>query len=110
MEKRRLILFMRNEFPVNDMGDLSWSLGCAFERDKMEGVIETTETAFVDLLVDRFDIQHETQAPASVEFVLGPKRIHEKGGNWPNKQVVGGLLWISGMTRPDIASAARAVA
>ena len=36
--------------------------------------------------------------------------IHEKGSDWPYNQAVGGLLWISGMTRPDIASAVRAVA
>ena len=92
------------------MFDLSWYLGCAFERDKMEGVMKMTQTAFVDSLVNRFHIQHETQAPAAVEFDLGPKRTHEKGGEWPYKQVVGGLLWISGMTRPGIASAVRAVA
>ena len=97
-------------FPVSDVGDLSWYLGCAFERDKMEGVMKMTKTAFVDLLVDRFDIQYETQTPASVEFDLGPKRIHEKEGDWPYKQAVGGLLWISGMTRPDIATAVKAVA
>ena len=34
-----------------------WYLGCAFERDKMEGVMKMTQTAFVDsLVVDRFDI------------------------------------------------------
>ena len=64
---------------MNGMGDLSWYLGCAFERDKMEGVMKMTQTAFVDLLVDRFDIQYEVQTPASVEFDFGPKRIHEKG-------------------------------
>ena len=39
-----------------------------------------------------------------------PKRTHEKGGEWPYKQAVGGMLWISGKTRPSIASAVRAVA
>ena len=29
-----------------------------------------------------------------------PKRTHEKGCEWPYKQAVGGLLWISGKTRP----------
>ena len=38
-----------------------------------------------------------------------PKRTHEKGGEWSYKQAVSGLLWISGMTRPGIASAVRAV-
>ena len=101
---------LKDKFPVNDMSDLSWYLGCAFERDKMEGVMKMTQTAFVDSLVNRFHIQHETQAPAAVEFDLGPKRTHEKGGEWLYKQAVGGLLWISGMTRPGIASAVRAVA
>ena len=81
---------------MNDMGDLSWYLGCAFELDKIEGVMKMTQTAFIGSLVDRFDIQYETQTPASVEFDLGPKRIHEKGGDWPYKQAVDGLLWISG--------------
>ena len=101
---------LKEEIPVTDMGDLSWYLGCAFERDKMEGAMKMTQTAFVDSLVDRFDKQYEPHTPASVEFDLGPKIIHEKGGEWPNKQAVGGLWWISGMTGPDIASAMRAVA
>ena len=55
-------------------------------------------------------IQYQIQTPASVVFDLGPKIIHEKEGDWPYKQAIGGLLWISGMTRPDTASAVRAVA
>ena len=39
------------------MGDLSWYLECAFERDMMEGVVKMTQTAVVHLLVDRCDIQ-----------------------------------------------------
>ena len=71
---------LKEEFPVNEMGDLSWYLGCAFERDKMEGVMKMTQTALVHSLVDGFDIQYEIQTPASEEFDLEPKRIHEKGG------------------------------
>ena len=71
---------LKEEFSVNYMGDLSWYFGCAFERDRMEGVMKMTQTAFMDSLVGRFDTQYETQTPASVELDLGPKRIHEKGG------------------------------
>ena len=95
---------------MNGIGDLSRYLGCAFESDRMLDVMKMTQTAFVDSLVYRFDIQYETQTPAAVELDLEPKRTHEKGGAWPYKQAVGGLLWISGMTRPGIASAVRAVA
>ena len=88
---------LKEEFSVHDMGDLSWYLGCAVERNKMECVMKMTETAFVDSLVDRFNVQYETQTPASVELDLRPKRIHEKEGDWPYKQAVGSLLWILGM-------------
>ena len=47
---------LKEEFPVNEMGNLSWYLGCAFERDKMKGVMEMTQPAFVDTLVDCFDV------------------------------------------------------
>ena len=66
---------LKEEFPESGMCDLSWYLGCAFERDRTEGVMKMTQTAFVDSLVDRFDIQYDTQTPASLEFDLGPKRI-----------------------------------
>ena len=96
---------------MNDTGNLSWYLGCAFDRDKMEGVVKMTQTVvlFVDSLVDRFDLHYKTQTPASVEFGLGSKRIDEKEGDRPYKQAVGNLLRISGMTRLDIVSAVRAV-
>ena len=48
---------LKEEFPLKDVGDLSWYLECAFELHKMEGVMKMTQTtAFVDSLVDRFDI------------------------------------------------------
>ena len=33
---------LKEEFPVSDVGDLSWYLGCTFERDRMEGVMKMT--------------------------------------------------------------------
>ena len=61
---------LKENFPVNDMDDLSWCLGCSFKRYKMEGVMEMTQAAFVGLVADH--------APAAEEFDLGPKRIHKK--------------------------------
>ena len=95
---------------MNGMGDPSWHLGYAFERDKMEKAIKITQTTFVDSLVDRFDTQYETQTPASVEYDLGLIKYHWKQGDWPYKQTVSSLLWILGMKRPFIACAERVVA
>ena len=65
------------------MSDLSLYLVCAFKRNKVEGVMKMTQTAFVDSLVDRFYKRYVIQTPASVEFDLGPKKMHESGGDWP---------------------------
>ena len=68
---------------MNGMGDLSWYLGCAFERDKVQGFVKMTPTAFVDSLVECFDIQYASQTLVSIEFDLGPKGPGEKEGDWP---------------------------
>ena len=49
------------------------------------GIMKMMQKVCVGSLVDRFGIQCETQTPASVEFDLGPKRIHEKKDTWPYK-------------------------
>ena len=74
---------LKEDFSVNDMEDLSWYLGCAVERDKIQSVTKMMQILSVGSLVDRFNIHYETnlQTPASVEFDLAPKRIHEKGGD-----------------------------
>ena len=70
-----------------------------------------THTAFVDSLVDGFDVQFETNTPpACVEFDFEPKRVDEKESEWRFKQAFGGLVLISGIRRPDIVDAVRAVA
>ena len=46
------------ECPVNNMGDQSWYLESAFQRDKVKGIVIMTPTEFVDPLVKRFDIQY----------------------------------------------------
>ena len=51
---------------MNGMDDLSWYLGCAFEREKMEGVMKMTQTAlFVDLVVDRLIYSMRPNLPRS---------------------------------------------
>ena len=45
------------------MGDLSWYLECAFERDKMEGVMKMTQTAYVGSLVTILIYSMRTRLP-----------------------------------------------
>ena len=57
----------------------------------------------------RFDVQSVSDIPASPGADLRPKRDEEPGGDWPVREAVGSLIWLSTMTRPDITNAVRAV-
>ena len=41
---------------------------------------------------------------------IRPKQDDEPGGDWPVREAIGSLMWLSTMTRPDITNAVRAVA
>ena len=58
----------------------------------------------------RFDVQPIPDIPASPGADLGPKQDDESGGDWPVREAIGSLMWLSTMTRPDITNALRAVA
>ena len=48
--------------------------------------------------------------PATPGVELGPKEEGEPKRDWPYREAVDSLIWLSTMTRPDISNAVRAVA
>ena len=58
----------------------------------------------------RFAVQSISDIPASPSADLGPKQADKAGGDWPVREAIGSLMWLSTMTRPDITNAVRAVA
>ena len=88
-------------------GELSWYLGCAFERDS---VLRASLRAFIESVVSRYGVDAVSDLPASQSEDLGPRRNDEPVCDKPVRAAVGSLIWLGGMTRPDIANAVRAVA
>ena len=74
------------------------------------GTLKMSQEAYVENLVQRFDVVSTSNTPASPGADLGPKRDDELGGDWPVREAIGSLMWLSTMTRPDIRNAVRAVA
>ena len=105
-----LLSYLNKKFPTNNLGECTWYDGCAIERDMELGTITLSQEAYVESLMKRFDVQTTCPIPASPGDDLGPKRDDEEGGDWPVREAVGSLLWLSTMTRPDITNAVRAVA
>ena len=70
-------------------------------------------TAFIEELLERFENHCPTKTSAILAnplIELGPRTEDGPGGKWPHREVVGSLLWISNMTRPDVTNAVRVVA
>ena len=91
-------------------GELSWYLGCAFERDRKGGVLRASQRAFIESVVSRYGVDTVSDLPASQSADLGPRRDDEPVGDKPVRAALGSLIWLGGMTRSDIANAVRAVA
>ena len=91
-------------------GELSWYLGCAFERDRKGGVLRVSQRAFIESLASRHGVDALSDLPVFQSADLGPRKSDEPVCDEPVRAAVGSLIWLGGMTRPDIANAVRAVA
>ena len=91
-------------------GELSWYLGCTFERDRKGGVLRTSQKAFIESVVSRYGVDALSDLPASQSADLGPRKNDEPVCDKPVRAAVGSLVWLGCMTRPDIANVVRAVA
>ena len=90
--------------------NLSWYLDCTFERDKAGGVLRMSQRAFIASVASRYGVNTVSRFPVSQSADFGPSREGEPVCDKPVRVAVGSLIWVGGMTRPDIANAVRAVA
>ena len=81
--------------------------GCAFVRGWESGVLEMNQTAYAENLVAQYGVSATSNIPGSPGVILGPRKDGEPGDNdeFPLYRLqVGSLMWLSVMTRPDIAN------
>ena len=101
---------LSKSFPTKNLGELNWYMGCLYERNRSKGTLKISQPAFIDVLLERFDVQSESPIPACPTVELSPRNSDEPVSERPYKEAVGCLLWLANMTRPDIADSVRAVA
>ncbi|CAB1120751.1 unnamed protein product [Ectocarpus sp. CCAP 1310/34] len=102
-----LLASLNKKFPTKNLGECEWFDGCAIERDFEAGTLRISHAAYIDSMVKRFDVQSASRIPASPGVDLGPKRDDMKGGEWPVKEAIGSMMWVSTFSRPDVSLAVR---
>ncbi|CAM9474333.1 unnamed protein product, partial [Sphacelaria rigidula] len=82
-------------------------MGCAVDRDWDGGTPSVTQTTFTDTLLKRFEVRRYSEIPATVSVKLWPTTGEDKKANRPYRNAVRGLMWLTTVTRPDIANSVR---
>ena len=94
--------------PVKNLGELRWYEGCHYIREREMGKI--SQKTFADELVKKNCVTCTQSVPLRVGVKLEEFDKDERVENWPFRELVSSLMWLSISTRPDIANAVRAVA
>ena len=100
---------INSKLPTNDLGQLTWYTGCDLKRNWELGTLDITQKAFVESMMNRFGVNSSSDIPATPEVELGPREEQHPRGDWPYKEALGSLMWLSTTTRPDITNEVRAV-
>ena len=91
-------------FPVKDLGESKWLLGMFIEREREKGWIRLSQTSYVHVILNRFGMTEckPAKTPYSTEkFDHGQDEI----SNFPFRELIGHLMYLANMTRPDISQA-----
>ena len=90
--------------PVKNLGELKWDGGCHYTREREMGTLTISQKTFADELVKKYSVTSTQSVPLRVGVKLEEFNEDEMVENWPFRELVGSLMWLSISTRPDIAN------
>jgi len=107
--------FLESQWEVADLGPAKFALGIAICRDRASRTIALSQTAYIERLLERFNLQdaHPTDTPMVAGLQLRrpdsnsptAPEISEWRQKTPYRELVGSLNYAAVATRPDIAFA-----
>lgn len=102
--------FLSGKFEMADMGEPSWFLGLEIKRDRSKGTLKISQRKYVSDCLKKFGM--EGSNGSATPIALGLKLEKEtrqseldKMHKIPYKQLVGSLIFLTCLTRSDIAFA-----
>ena len=96
--------------PVKNLSELRWYGGCHYTREREMGTLTISQKTFADELVKTFCVTSTKSVLLRVGVKLEEGDEDERVENWPFRESVGSLMWLSISRGPDISNAVRAVA
>ena len=96
--------------PVKNLGELKWYSGCYYERDRKGGRVKISQQTYTVELGENYGVKWGRSTPLPTSCRLWEFDTDEPNVDKPFRELIGSLLWIALLTRPDIANSVRAVA
>jgi len=97
------------EFKIEDLGPVSWLLGCSIERDRKLRTLSIRQRQYIIDILELFNmsdcISVGTPMTTKPPQVDKPDDLISNDASRPYAQLVGKLLYLANCTRPDIAAA-----
>ena len=116
-DEERALADLQSSFPIKDLGEISYYLGCHVSRDRKIGTVTLDQHQYAKKVIKRFEIVKTSKIPvatgaAALSKADGPGNEDEvkEMRDIPYREAVGALMWIATMTRPDLSFAALNVA
>ena len=106
----RLCVDLNRAIPVKSLGELEWYEGCHYLMDRERGTLTISQQSFVEELTKKFRVTSVQNVPLRVGLTLEEFDEDERTESCPFRELVGGLMWLLVLTRPDISNAVRSVA
>jgi hypothetical protein len=114
-ENDRFAALLKSRWEISELGPAKFALGIAFSRNRSARTISLSQTAFIDKIVNRFNLSdaHPCDTPMVAGLVLRrpdktipvPPEILDWQARTPYRALVGALNYLAVATRPDIAFA-----
>lgn len=96
--------------PVKSLGELKWYSGCYYERDVEKGRLKISQQTYTEELAEKYGVTGGGSIPIPATWKLWDFDDEEPNVVFPFRELIGALLWIALLTRPDLTNAVRAVA
>ena len=108
---------LRSSFPIKDLGDISYYLGCHITWDRKARTVMLDQQRYGQTVTERFAIRKTSVIPVPtgkepLSKADGPQNDAELAEmrGIPYREAVGALMWVANMTRPDLAFTAHTLA
>ena len=100
---------IQERFKMKDLGELRWMLGMEVIRNRRKRTIEINQTAYMQSVLERFGMENCKAVSTPMVGALSRSTEEKKGFDTEYAKLVGSVLYLAMITRPDISYAVQSL-